>query len=155
MVFLVDNSESETDDRWMSGVAIAVIAGVFLGFFQSLHGKAEDLPLRTATTILLVIAAAVSHALTLVTKGVAAYGTLTATSILYFALAGAVHFCGGWLFIGLSQRRVGVGVTGLLVGATPVFTAVIAWILIQERLNPQEIVGIVLVIAGVGIASWR
>jgi len=139
----------------VSGITISIIAGVFLGLFQSLHGKAEELPLRTATMMLLVIAAVLSNALTLVTGGVAAYRALTLPGILYFAAAGAIHFSGGWMFIGISQRRVGVGITGLLVGATPVFTAIIAWLVIREGLTPMEIFGVVLVIIGVGVASWR
>lgn len=139
----------------MSGITISIIAGVFLGLFQSLHGKAEELPLRTATMMLLVIAAVLSNVLTLVTGGVTAYRALTLPGILYFAAAGAIHFSGGWMFIGISQRRVGVGITGLLVGATPVFTAIIAWLVIREGLTPMEIFGVVLVIIGVGVASWR
>jgi drug/metabolite transporter (DMT)-like permease len=139
----------------VSGITISIIAGVFLGLFQSLHGKAEELPLRTATMMLLVIAAVFSNALTLVLDGLDAYRALTLPGILYFAAAGAIHFSGGWMFIGISQRRVGVGITGLLVGATPVFTAIIAWLIIRETLSPMEIFGVVLVIIGVGIASWR
>ncbi|MFP4153694.1 MAG: EamA family transporter [Alkalispirochaeta sp.] len=139
----------------MSGITISIIAGVFLGLFQSLHGKAEELSLRTATMMLLVFAAILSNALTLATGGIEAYRALTLPGVLYFAAAGAIHFSGGWMFIGISQRRVGVGITGLLVGATPVFTAIIAWLVIREGLTPTEIGGVVLVIIGVGIASWR
>lgn len=144
-----------TDDRYVSGVVISLIAGIFLGLFQSLHGKAEEIPLRSATAILLVIAALVSHLLTFAIKGAASYAAVTPVAVLFFALAGAIHFSGGWMFIGMSQRRVGVGVTGLLVGATPVFTAIIAWMILREGLNVQEMFGVALVIVGVGIASWR
>ncbi len=139
----------------MSGIAIALLAGVFLGLFQSLHGKAEELPIGTATITLLVIAAFAANIFTLIAVGVQGYTSLTARATLAFALSGAIHFSGGWLFIGLSQRRVGVGITGLLVGATPVFTAMVAWVVLGEVLTLRDIVGVLLVVVGVGVASWR
>jgi drug/metabolite transporter (DMT)-like permease len=139
----------------MSGVTIAILAGVFLGLFQSLHGKAEELPIRTATVLLLIFAAVAATTLAVVTEGLVAFRALTARAILVFALGGAIHFSGGWLLIGLSQRRVGVGITGLLVGATPVFTALIAWMVLGEMLSVRDVMGIALVVVGVGVASWR
>lgn len=139
----------------MSGVIIAILSGIFLGLFQSLHGKAGRLPIRPATMLLLGIGAIIAGAFAVGTVGVDAYAALSGRALLLFALAGAIHFSGGWLLIGLSQRRVGVGITGLLVGATPVFTAVIAWTLIGEMLTARDLTGIALVVAGVGVASWR
>ena len=139
----------------MPGVWIALIAGVFLGLFQSLHGNAEDLPVRTATMLLLAIAAVLVNVLTVAIFGLSAYTALTGRALFFFGVAGAIHFSGGWMFIGLAQRRVGVGITGLLVGATPVFTAIIAWTLIGEALSVKDLAGIALVVAGVGVATWR
>jgi drug/metabolite transporter (DMT)-like permease len=139
----------------MSGVSIAILAGVFLGLFQSLHGKAEELPIRTATVLLLLFAAVAATALALVAEGPGAFGALSWRAVVVFALGGAIHFSGGWLLIGLSQRRVGVGITGLLVGATPVFTALIAWAIIGETLSIRDILGIAFVVVGVGVASWQ
>jgi drug/metabolite transporter (DMT)-like permease len=139
----------------MSGITIAILAGVFLGLFQSLHGKADELPIRTATIVLLVFAAVAAVALALGIEGAAAFRALTWRTALVFGLGGAIHFSGGWLLIGLSQRRVGVGITGLLVGATPVFTALIAWVVLGEMLSGKDVLGIALVVIGVGVASWR
>jgi drug/metabolite transporter (DMT)-like permease len=139
----------------MSGVWIALIAGVFLGLFQSLHGNAENLPIRTGTMLLLAIAAVLVNVVALATSGLSAYTALSGRAILFFAVGGAIHFSGGWMFIGLAQRRVGVGITGLLVGATPVFTAIIAWTILGESLSAKDLAGIALVVAGVGVATWR
>jgi drug/metabolite transporter (DMT)-like permease len=139
----------------MNGVLTALLAGVFLGLFQSLHGKADELPIRTGTMLLLVIAAVAANGFALVSAGPGAYGALSLRAVLVFGLAGAIHFSGGWLLIGLSQRRVGVGITGLLVGATPVFTALIAWAVVGEVLSIRDLAGIALVVVGVGVASWR
>ncbi len=105
--------------------------------------------------LLLVIAAVAANGFALVSSGPGAYGALSLRAILVFGLAGAIHFSGGWLLIGLSQRRVGVGITGLLVGATPVFTALIAWVVVGEVLSLRDLAGIALVVVGVGVASWR
>lgn len=139
----------------MPGVLIALIAGVFLGLFQSLHGNAENLPVRTGTMLLLAMAAILVNAVTVATSGISAYTALSGRAVLFFAIAGAIHFSGGWMFIGLAQRRVGVGITGLLVGATPVFTAIIAWTILGESLSVKDLAGVGLVVAGVGVATWR
>lgn len=139
----------------MGGVLLAIFSGVFLGLFQSLHGKAGSLPIRPATMLLIGIGAVIATVFALATVGLEAFRELTPRALMLFGLAGAIHFSGGWLLIGLSQRCVGVGITGLLVGATPVFTAVIAWTLIGEALTPRDLAGIALVVAGVGVASWR
>lgn len=139
----------------MSGIWIAIAAGVLLGVFQPLHARAHDIGLQVATALLLVFAALIAHAIGLLTLGTGAYAGLTPRSILYFSVAGAIHFWAGWTFIGMSQRRVGVAITGLLVGATPVFTALVAWATLNERLAPLELVGVAMVVVGVGIASWR
>lgn len=139
----------------MSGVLIALIAGVFLGLFQALHGNAENLPIRTGTMLLLAIAAVLVNVVTIATSGISAYTALSGRAVFFFATGGAIHFSGGWMFIGLAQRRVGVGITGLLVGATPVFTAIIAWTILGESLSVKDLAGIGLVVAGVGVATWR
>lgn len=139
----------------MTGIFLALAAGVFLGLFQSLKGKDLVLPVRTATMVLLLVAAVVVNGAVLLYFGPSPYLALGLPAILMFAISGAIHFSGGWLMIGLSQHRVGVGVTGLLVGATPVFTTIIAWIVLGEQLEIKDIAGIALMITGVGLASWR
>jgi drug/metabolite transporter (DMT)-like permease len=137
----------------MHGVVTAIAAGVFLGLFQTLHGNAHELPVRTATVLLLGFGVVFVNAAAILTMGPGFYGELNVRALSYFTLAGAIHFSGGWMLVGLSQRRVGVGITGLLVGATPVFTAVIALVVLGEALSIRDLLGISLVVAGVWIAS--
>ena len=139
----------------MNGMVAAIAAGVLLGLFQTLHGQAEELPVRTATVVLLIVAVAVATIAALLLLGIQPFLALTPRALLLFALAGAIHFSGGWMLMGVSQRSVGVGITGLLIGAAPVFTALIAVAAFGERLTPRDIVGVVLVVTGVGLASWK
>lgn len=152
---IIDRYSSPDHDGLMYGIIAALSAGVFLGLFQSLKGKDQVISVRTATMILLLVAVVLINGTVLFVHGPALYQALGVPAILLFALSGTIHFCGGWLMIGLSQRRVGVGITGLLVGTTPVFTALIAWLALGEQLDVKDMVGILLVVAGVGLASWR
>ena len=139
----------------MIGIYLSLIAGVLLGLFQVLNGKASAISLGTGNILLLGISAVTVIGLTLVTGGFSDIRSLSLTATGWFALAGAIHFSGGWLFMSLSQRKVGVGITGLLIGATPAFTATLAWFGVQESISPKEILGIGLIILGVWIASWK
>lgn len=139
----------------MQGILTALTAGVLLGLFQWLLGKNRELPVRTATVVLLALATVIVNVLTVATLGVGAYAALSLRALGLFALAGVVHFAFGWMSTGMSQRQVGVGVTGVLIGTTPVFTAVIAWVFLGELLSTGDIIGIGLVVLGVGIVTWK
>lgn len=92
-----------------------------------LHGKASAISLGTGTIFLLGISALSVISLTFLTGGFDDILSLTWSTADWFALAGAIHFSGRWLFMSLSHRTVGVGITGLLLGATPAFTATLVW----------------------------
>ena len=139
----------------MVGIVTSLVGGVLLGLFQTFHAKTEALSVRSATALLLSFAVVLANAAVLITAGLAPYAALDAASLVWFAAAGAIHFVGGWMLIGLSQRAVGVGITGVLVGTTPVFTALVAWLALGETLSPKDLFGVALVVVGVGLASWK
>ena len=43
----------------------------------------------------------------------------------------------------------------IMMNLTPLATAGLAWLLLRERLEEVQIVGMVVVIAGVGLVQWR
>lgn len=75
------------------------------------------------------------------------------SAYLNFAMAGLVHFFIGWTLISLSQNQVGAARTGALVGATPLFAAVVAALTLGEILDLWTILGILLVVGGVYLVS--
>jgi drug/metabolite transporter (DMT)-like permease len=75
--------------------------------------------------------------------------------IAVFALLGVANNA---LYLGLGYtglKTVSAGLGGLIVSANPVFTAVLAALLLQEALTWRKVAGLLLGIAGVGFIVWH
>lgn len=137
------------------GVLLSLLAGIFLGLFQAFNGRArEALSIRHGTFTLLLVSTIIVASGLLLTSGPGVFRALTFRSGLLFAGAGLLHFILGWTLLSLSQNRVGAGRTGILVGATPIFAAILGYAFLGEELPPLALVGILLVVLGVVIVSY-
>jgi drug/metabolite transporter (DMT)-like permease len=107
----------------VSGALWATAAGIGFGLFQALNAKAvRDLGNAFLSTFLqLVIAAVVLLAVSLATEDIGDLADATAWGIVAFALAGMIHFFGGWTTLNLSQQRIGAARTSPLLSTTPAF----------------------------------
>jgi drug/metabolite transporter (DMT)-like permease len=139
----------------VTGTLIALAAGMSLGLFQLFNRKASTygIGLEQTTLTLLVISAAILAAVVLATHPLSMLGRIPAEAYGYFAVAGVIHFVVGWSFLSVSQRRVGAGRTGSLIGTMPVFSAVLGAIFLGEFLDYVEILGVACVVAGVILVS--
>lgn len=138
----------------MEGILWAFASGVGFGIFQTLNRKSKkDLDVYRGTFLLLLISAALLIIASLLTEDVSLLWSTPATAIIYFALAGFVHFYMGWTFISISQQSIGAACTGAIVGATPLFGAVVAAITLQEFLSLGATIGVILVVMGVYLVS--
>ena len=61
----------------------------------------------------------------------------------------------GWTFISMSQEQVGAARTGAIVGTTPFFAAVVAWLTLGEALSLKAIIGVVMIVAGAYLVTRR
>lgn len=138
----------------MTGVVWAVIAGIGFGVFQSVNRRAgRGMDAYRGTFILLLVSAVILTVVSLTTEGLDLLRVAPLRALLYFALAGFIHFFVGWTLLSVSQQQVGAARTGALVGATPLFATVIAALALGEFLRPPAVLGIVLVVAGVYLVS--
>ncbi len=74
---------------------------------------------------------------------------------LVFAVLGVANNA---LYLGLGYtglKTVSAGLGGLIVSANPVFTAVLAALLLNEQLTWRKVAGLALGIAGVGLIVWH
>ena len=74
---------------------------------------------------------------------------------LVFAVLGVANNA---LYLGLGYtglKTVSAGLGGLIVSANPVFTAVLAALLLNEQLTWRKVTGLVLGIVGVGLIVWH
>lgn len=127
-----------------------------LGFalFQVVNRRAGlGIDVLRATFLLILVSSLILLGLALATEGLAPMRQLSGQALLAFSLAGFLHYVLGWTLLGLSQRRVGAARAGALVGISPLFAMVIAWILIGERLPLPALLGVLMVVAGVYLVS--
>ena len=112
----------------MSGVLWATASGIGFGLFQSLNRRAirgiED-P-WVSTFLQLFVATAVLVLASLVSEDLTRLGDASGEAIALFAIAGIIHFVLGWLFLNMSQMRIGASRTAPLITLTPLFGVVLA-----------------------------
>ena len=138
----------------MSGPVWAILSGVTYGLFQIVNRRGvARMDIYRATFILLLVSAAVMMVASVFMEDLNDLFNAPLRPILYFALAGLLHFFIGWTLFSESQRRAGAARTGALVGATPLFATVIAWIFLNETLSPLTLLGIALALVGVYLIS--
>src|SRR5579872_6299014 len=107
---------------------------------------------------LILLAARFSTAGILILGAVALRGegwSLSLRDTLVFALLGVANNA---LYLGLGYtglKSVSAGLGGLIVSANPIFTAVLAALLLNEQLTWRKVGGLVLGIVGVGLIVWH
>lgn len=136
------------------GLLFSLLSGVFLGLFQALNGRArEALAVRTGTVVLLLVSSLILSVALIVEGGAGGIFSVPLPALLLFGAAGLIHFSLGWSLLSLSQNLVGAGRTGVLVGSTPIWAAILGFAILGERLSVIATLGILLVVAGVIVVS--
>ena len=135
------------------GDALGVVAGVcYAGYILAasrLRSDYSSLAINVATCLVgapLLLAAALASGQSIVPPTVDDW-------LLMIGLGVVAHACGQGLIVwGLAHLPAAFASVSLLVA--PVSAAVLAWLLLAEPLAPIQVVGMVLVLAGVQLA-WR
>jgi drug/metabolite transporter (DMT)-like permease len=139
----------------VTGPVLAATAGLGFGVFQTLNRRAvggmNDAFL--ATFLQLLVALTVLAAATMATEDVGLLGDAPRSAIIWFALAGLVHFTVGWTFLNMSQMRIGAARTSPLLATNPVWGALIAAALLGELPRFVAWIGIAVVLGGAFLVS--
>jgi drug/metabolite transporter (DMT)-like permease len=141
----------------VSGVLWATASGIGFGLFQSLNRRAirgiEDpwvstfLQLSAATGVLLVAS--------LLSEDLGRLADASGEAIALFAIAGIIHFVLGWLFLNVSQMRIGASRTAPLITLTPLFGVVLAALTLGELPTVAVLVAIVPIMVGAWLLAAR
>lgn len=138
----------------MSGVIWSIIAGLTFGLFQLANRRAgQELDTARGNFILLVAALVVLLAGSLWVEELGTLLAAPASAWWNFILAGFVHFIGGWTLVTISQKKIGAARTGSLMGVTPLFGALLAFLFLGEKVSLVQGGGILLVVMGVYLVS--
>ncbi|HEX4718304.1 MAG TPA: DMT family transporter [Thermoleophilaceae bacterium] len=135
----------------------AAASGIGFGLFQGLNRRAvRDIgDPYTSTFLQLAVAAAVLLGLTFASGEEAAVRDASAWGITAFALAGIVHFLGGWTFLNISQSRIGAARTSPLLTTAPIFGVAAAAIVYQQLPSSIALLAMVPMVAGAYLVSAR
>ena len=141
----------------MSGVLWATASGIGFGLFQSLNRRAirgiED-P-WVSTFLQLFVATGVLVLASLLSEDLTQLGDASGEAIALFAIAGIIHFVLGWLFLNMSQMRIGASRTAPLITLTPLFGVVLAVVTLGELPSATALAAIVPIIIGAWILASR
>ena len=141
----------------MSGALWATASGIGFGLFQSLNRRAIrgiDDP-YVSTFLQLGVATLVLVVASLATEDIGRLGDATTRSLVLFAVAGVVHFVLGWLFLNVSQARIGAARTAPLITLTPLFGTVLAVVTLRELPSLAALAAIVPIMAGAWLLVSR
>jgi drug/metabolite transporter (DMT)-like permease len=141
----------------VSGVLWATASGIGFGLFQSFNRRAirgiEDpyvstfLQLSVATGILVVAS--------LLSEDLGQLGDASGEAIALFAVAGIIHFVLGWLFLNVSQMRIGASRTAPLITLTPLFGVVLAALTLGELPTAAVLAAIAPIMVGAWLLASR
>lgn len=134
----------------MTGVALAAVAGIGFGLFQSVNRAAlRGMDAYASTFLQVLVSAAILVAVSLAAGDPGRLAAAPASAWWRFAAAGLVHFSVGWTLLNLSQQRLGAARTSPLLATVPLFGVVIAAVTLQEVPSALELAGVGLMVGGV------
>lgn len=136
------------------GVLPALGAAVTFAVFQIVNARIlSRTDVYLATRTVLIVGTVALGSITIVTDGFGPWSQASPRALLMSGAAGMLHFFLGWTLLGMGQQRIGAARTGALLGAVPLFGALSAWVLLGERLVAGQVVGLLVVTAGVGVIA--
>ena len=140
----------------MSGAVVAAASGIGFGLFQTLNIRAVRGMDPFASTFLQIAVAAVAlFAASVASGGLAHVDDAPASSLLYFAAAGLLHFIAGWTLLNISQKRIGAARTSPLLTTVPLFGIAIAALTIGQLPEAVELPAIALMVCGAYVVVSR
>ncbi len=137
----------------MTGVLWAALAGVAYGVFQAVNrGTLVDMGVLESTFIQLLVSSLLLVPLVLGLRGVA-LAQIPGAAVLYFGLAGIVHFLGGWTLLNHSQKLLGAARTSPLLASVPLFGTALALVVLREVPSLAAMAGMTTIVVGVYVVQ--
>ncbi|HSD77221.1 MAG TPA: EamA family transporter [Solirubrobacteraceae bacterium] len=141
----------------MTGALLAAASGIGFGLFQSVNARAvrasED-P-YASTFVQVTVAALALVAASLATGELADAVDAPLWALGDFAVAGLLHFLGGWSLLNLSQQRIGAARTSPLLTTVPVFGVAVAAVTLGQLPGAVALLAIALMVAGAFVVATR
>jgi drug/metabolite transporter (DMT)-like permease len=136
---------------------LAAASGVGFGVFQAVNSRAMrgGADPFASMFVQVTIAALVLMAVTIPTGELLEVFDAPAWAVADFAVAGVIHFLGGWSLLNLSQKRIGAARTSPLLTTAPVFGVVLAVITVGQIPGAVALAAIALMCVGAYVVAAR
>jgi len=132
------------------GIIFALSAAIVSSLSQIyVRRGVTKLGVPTGTAIMLVAGTLISLLLALLLEGLQVLWSIKLNSLLFFALAGVIHFLGGWRFQNLSASRIGATHVNAMTSITPLFAVFLAFLTLNQNVNVYILLGILLIMIGI------
>jgi len=136
------------------GIVFSMSAAVFFSLSHLFVRRGVgELGVPTGTAVMLVLGSITTTLLALVTEGTHIFKAASLSGLLYFGIAGTIHFLAGWGFLNASSSRIGATRVSAVVSLTPLFATIIAFITLNESLNWIVGTGITLITIGIYLTA--
>ena len=133
----------------MAGALWALGAAVFFSLNQIAARKAMvTLGVGFGTGVVLVVGLVTGAVAALLIAGPGVLVSATRAGILYFLLAGLIHYLGGSIFMNASVQLIGAARLGSLTAAIALFSTLLAVIFLNETVTAVMGIGIGLIVVG-------
>ncbi len=104
---------------------------------------------QTGTAIMLFAGTITLLLVAIISEDIQVLYSANFSGLLFFSLAGVIHFIGGWGFMNASTIRIGATRGSAMGSLTPLFAAILAFIFLGETINVYIILGILLLCIGI------
>ena len=128
----------------------AIGAAIFFALSHiAVRRGVSKLGVSTGTAIMLSSGTLVLLLIAFIYDDVLVIYSTSFSGLYYFALAGIIHFIGGWGFMNASASRIGATRVSAVASLTPLFAALLAFISLGETVNGYILFGIFLIVFGI------
>jgi len=136
---------------------LAAVSGVGFGAFQAVNVRAmrSGADPFASMFVQVSIGALLLTTVTLVTGDLLDAVDAPLWALGDFALAGLIHFLGGWSLLNLSQKKIGAARTSPLLTTVPLFGVALALVTVGQAPSLLALAGILLMCAGAYVVAAR
>ena len=140
------------NDGLLAGISLGIIAGLFYGIYHLFTQKGRALMSTLHYLSISTITASITVGIIILCTSYSFTGYNQTTWLIWLAYAIGVHV-GGWTLINYSQGHLKATTVSPTLLGQPVITAIAAFIILGESLTAWQIIGGVVVFAGIYIVN--
>ena len=132
------------------GILFSICASIFFSLTHiAVRRGVSKLGVSTGTAIMLSSGTLALMLIAFIYDDVLIINSSSFSGLFFFALAGVIHFIGGWGFMNASASRIGATRVSAMASLTPLFAALLAFISLGETVNGYILLGVLLIVLGI------